>query len=373
MKAGLYLHVPFCRKKCMYCEFYSLPSDKADEALRQAYLSAVKKEILHGHEEVRDADIDTIYFGGGTPSMLSDSDLSGLLDAMASRYNVLPDSEISIEVNPEDSVRTENFKALGFNRLTLGVQTLNADMHKRLGRGARLCGSDELKEFFSVSGIVRGVDMIIGMPGQTEELLFEDLKSIAAFSPEHISVYTLTLDENTPLGRTVKTEDLLQSRRFSEAFAFLKSKGYIRYEVSNYALPGFYSRHNMKYWTFKPYIAFGAGAHSFYNGRRLFHKADLTAYIKNPFALDLDERDTAAAMAEFIMTGLRLAEGISVSDFFAEFGRPLPSQVLSRANREIAAGSMVYSGSGMNVRLMITEQAVLFADGIISRILQDIL
>lgn len=373
---GVYIHVPFCRSKCDYCDFYSLPAASVSEDFISAYVDALKQEIA-GRRALPSAKIDSVYFGGGSPSMLGAAALGGLLDTVAARYDVVPDCEISIEMNPEDIGLMPALKTAGFNRFTLGVQTLSVNLHKEIGRAREFCTGRHLDEFFSLPDVTRGVDLIIGIPGQSPAMLTEDLRIAETYRPEHISAYTLTIEEGTPLARrAAQTSALgnLQRRALLQTAETLAEAGYSRYEISNYCLPRRASSHNMKYWTFAPYISFGAGGHSFYGGKRFIHKNDAAAYIREPLApLEEDVRSENGAMAEFIMTGLRLIAGFALKDFEAVFGRPLPSRLAARAEEEADRGNLCIEGEGGEARMRLTEQGLLFADGVIFRLTEDLL
>ncbi|MDR3237310.1 MAG: radical SAM family heme chaperone HemW [Spirochaetia bacterium] len=373
MTAGVYIHIPFCRAKCRYCGFYSVPA--AWSAYTQGYAAALKKEIMERENIPRGTDVDSVYIGGGTPSMFPPEELKAILSAAAETFHILPGAEISLEMNPSDA-RLEKLSALadaGFNRLTLGVQTMDPVLHATIGRAHELCTQKHLDAFFSFKGITHCVDLITGIPGQKIEDFERELKTVASYCPEHISAYLLSIEEGTPLSFDMKYDEPLESLQravFLDTERILEEMGYTHYEISNYALPGFESSHNSKYWTFQPYISFGSGAHSFYGGRRYINNIPLEEYIANPLsALDEDERKVSSAMAEFIMTALRMTRGFSMRDFAKEFGS-MPHRTLERINSEIKSGLIILSETE---RVCLSKEGLLYAERVIYNLVQDLL
>ncbi len=280
---GLYIHVPFCRSKCPYCHFYSTTSLD----LIPDWLEAVKKEALLYRSLF--TSFDTVYFGGGTPSLLSPPALGDLLEFFRNRFCLSEDCEITLEANPGDLDRetTRDFRKTGINRLSLGVQSFSDEELTFLGRrhgvpdavraieAARSAGFDNL-----------GIDLIFGIPGQTGSRWQDALTSALSFQPEHLSAYQLTPEEGTPFGNEVtqgrlrlwEEEEFVQS--YLEASRILESRGYLHYEVSNFARgENRISRHNRKYWQQVPYLGLGPSAHSFLNQRRWWNPASLEEYL----------------------------------------------------------------------------------------------
>ena len=273
---GVYIHVPFCERKCVYCDFYSIE----DHSSFDAFVDAVVAEIGSFAEEARGTRFGTIFFGGGTPSLLAPNQLAKILDELRKGYSIENDAEVTLEANP-GTISAESlsaYRSLGINRLSIGVQSFHNDELKFLGRihnadEARRSVSDARRAGFSNISI----DLILALPGQTIDKLEISLAEAVALDPKHISAYTLIVEKGTPLYRLVQSRQVapLPSEAEAELYAFsmdyLIDRGFEHYEVSNYARPGFRSRHNSGYWDHSPYLGFGPSAHSFWKGKRMGH------------------------------------------------------------------------------------------------------
>ena len=337
---GLYIHIPFCRSKCGYCSFYSIPSVPGDGII-ESYLAALAVEIAAS--PYCGCPVDTIYFGGGTPSYPDLCFVDNVLSCIRKHFVCTADAEISIEINPED-VSAERLSAyfdMGFTRSSLGVQTLDPVLHGFIERTARIVDEPLLDMYFSTP-LIHGIDVIAGIPGETEKSITKELSALCAYRPQHISMYMLTFEESTRLydkHRVTDEDELSQRNVFSAAMDFLAAQGYSPYEISNFSLLGFCSRHNLKYWQYKPYIGFGAGAHSFDGTDRFYNLPDVAAYIQFPLAQKtVDVRSTDQKMAEFIFSGLRLTAGISEQDFFGIFHAMFPEKVSAAVEHAAASG-----------------------------------
>jgi oxygen-independent coproporphyrinogen-3 oxidase len=277
-------------KKCLYCDFYSVTETEQVEA----FLDALTHEITLSADRYKDTETSTIFFGGGTPSLLEPSQLERILIALGTVFRIVPDAEVTLEANPGTVTREKLrvFRALGINRLSLGIQSfLDAELHT-LGRvhdraeALRSVGFARDAAFDDIS-----LDLIYAIPGQTVASWEETLRAAVELTPQHISAYSLTVEDGTPLSRLVQagevrmTPSSLQAEMFEQAHAFLNAHGYEHYEVSNYALPGLRCRHNCNYWSHENYLGFGPSAHSFWRepdrtrGRRVWNVADLTTYL----------------------------------------------------------------------------------------------
>ncbi len=281
---GVYIHIPLCFAKCDYCAFYSEPVGQGAGAVRRALVDGLLREMdarLDGKERV---GADTVYFGGGTPSLLEPDQVDRILGVLRERLDIAAGAEITLEMNPRDlsAERLEAYRDAGVNRAVLGVQTLSERLHRIIGRSCPPCTGRELDIFFGVPGITHCADLIAGIPSQRDDELIHDIDTIAGYGAAHLSVYLLTIEHGTPLWRRMSMDDKaesLQKRHFEAARARLRGLGYDHYEISNYARTGFESRHNMKYWRFEPYYGFGPGAHSFVDGERYFNPMTLSGYI----------------------------------------------------------------------------------------------
>ncbi len=269
---GLYVHVPFCERKCAYCDFYSLENHDGVDA----FLAALEREVALYADPVRPAAARTVYLGGGTPSILSIDQLRRVLRLLQSRFRVDPTAEVTIEVNPGtvDRVALEAYRSLGFNRLSIGVQSFDPAALEFLGRihsadDARRCIADARDAGFGNLSI----DLIYSVPGQRDDRWYATLAEACRLRPDHISAYSLIVEEQTPLftsvkeGRVTPNDDGHEAALYDGTMAFLGKEGYDHYEVSNYCLPGKKSRHNSAYWEHAPYLGFGPSAHSYRSPR----------------------------------------------------------------------------------------------------------
>ena len=318
---GLYLHIPFCKSKCAYCDFYSLPhcEDRMD-----AYTQALIRHLEEVAPQASSQTVDTVYFGGGTPSYLGSKRLCRIVKTVYKRYKVSKDAEITLEANPDSAGDWKELRTLrraGFNRLSLGVQTVDDGLLRQIGRihtyeqvmqsvaAARMAGLENLS-----------VDLIYGLPSQTLAQWQETLTAVTALQPAHVSCYGLKLEEGTPLWQQRDTvsfpDDDAQADMYLWAVEYLAREGYAQYEISNFARPGRESRHNLKYWQMQPYAGFGPGAHSDFGNVRFAYAKDLDRYIAGE--LVLSEREEIAQRErcmEYIMLSLRTAQGIDRRQF----------------------------------------------------------
>lgn len=318
---GLYIHIPFCKAKCAYCDFYSLAHS---EEKMDAYVAA----LLHHLEEVAPRaagmQVDTVYFGGGTPSYLGAARLCRILQTVLRRYDVARDAEITLEANPDSAGDWKELRKLrraGFNRLSLGVQSTDDALLRRIGRVhtyeqvQQAVTAVRKAKFTNLS-----LDLIYGLPGQTMEDWQRTLADAVALGPEHLSCYGLKLEEGTPLWQQRQTltlpDDDAQADMYLYTVAALGGMGYEQYEISNFAKPGKESRHNLKYWRMEEYAGFGPGAHSDFGGVRYGYVRDIDSYIAGRLVLSESETDsTLARDYEYVMLSLRTAAGIDRQTF----------------------------------------------------------
>lgn len=335
-RLGIYVHIPFCAKKCNYCDFYSLASGEAE---KKSYIEALKREILEVSKKVGDDyEVYTIYFGGGTPSIIKADYIKELLDVIRSQFRLYKDDfypEITLECNPKtlNMEKLSIYKEVGINRISLGLQSADNDELKLLGRIHSYEDFLESYEMARKSGFNNiNVDLMSAIPKQKLKTYEKSLDEILKLNPEHISSYSLIIEENTPFFdkyaenapfyKDLPSED--EDRKMYELTASrLRLAGYERYEISNYAKEGFYSRHNTSYWERIPYLGFGVGASSFFENERYNNRANLKEYIKNAGVEDIREEVTKIslneAMSEFMFLGLRKICGISKFEFEKNF------------------------------------------------------
>lgn len=321
---GLYVHLPFCFKKCGYCDFVSYTDAYG---LENAYTKALLSEF----DRYCGERIDTVYFGGGTPTSLSTEHLTKLLDGVFSSFHVAPDAEVTVECNPKtaDFAKFRALLAHGVNRLSIGVQSLDDECLKTIGRIHSACDAIRCVEEAAQAGFLNlSVDLMFGLPKQSVSSIQKSVREVLAMSAvRHISCYGLILEENTPLWEQVQNEAIAlpnedaELEMYDEIKKMLRVRGFHQYEISNFARSGFQSRHNLKYWNCEEYIGCGAAAHSYFEGARFCHGPELKTYIQNPIAREhvtvLSEEEQ---MSEFMILGLRKTAGISGKAFFARFG-----------------------------------------------------
>ncbi len=377
---GIYIHIPFCRKKCDYCGFFSTPigADTDNASIPDKFITRLASEF--GERLIRrDLSADTVYMGGGTPSLLSIDQVRALLRALEARVEIAPDAEITLEMNPEDVSREklEGYRDAGVNRIVLGVQTLCPRLSRIIGRSAGVCTESALDTFFSTPGFNHSMDLIIGIPSQRKEELDLDFDSIAHYRPLHVSAYLLSIEKHTPLaGRLTPdcSEEDRQARLYGAAVLRLASSGYYQYEISNFALPGHFSRHNLKYWKFDPYIGFGPGSHTFMDGHRAHNAMSVAEYVSSDHTrLSPDIRKPESALVEYIMTGLRLLAGISIRDMERCLGRPVPGVIIERIMKARKEGTLVVTENEGDVRLRLSKRGIILADSVIYKIVDALL
>ena len=329
---GIYVHVPFCRSKCQYCDFYSV-TEKEDKLIDQ-YLDAVCSHIRQSGKLAPGYKVDTIYFGGGTPSFLGAEGLSLILATIRKSFKVASDAEITFEANP-DSVSEKLLKRLageGFNRVSLGIQSDDDDMLRRLGRphtyGQAVTAVSRIRKagFRNLS-----VDLMYGLPGQTLAAWEETVRHVLTLAPDHISCYGLTLEEGTPMHRCRDALELpdedAQSDMYLRCIDILNRKGYRQYEISNFARKGMTSRHNYKYWLGEEYLGFGPDAASDFAGKRFTMVRSLRDYVKGirengQVVAELVEIPRRERAGEYLMTRLRTTDGIHGEEYFKRFLLP---------------------------------------------------
>lgn len=325
--AGIYIHVPFCLRKCRYCDFYSA----TELHQRDAFIAALHREIELAPDP---GPADTLYFGGGTPSLLDPDQVALIISAAQARFSFLPEVEITLEANPGtvDKQTLTDFTAAGVNRLNLGIQSFDDRQLAFLGRIHTAAEAVQSIEAARAAGITNlGLDIIYGLPGQNNADLVREVEKAVAFKPEHLSGYMLTYEKGTPLdkdrelGKVVPLPEKKSAELFLQIRQLLAASGYRQYEISNFALTEqYFSRHNRKYWNFAPYIGLGLAAHSFIEPVRYWNHRELSAYLadleKGQVPVKAKESlNPSQQMIESIYLGLRQTRGISILDFKRRF------------------------------------------------------
>ncbi len=318
---GLYVHIPFCVKKCAYCDFCSFPY--SDVSWREAYIKRLCKEI--SEYKGREIEVNSIFFGGGTPSLLSSDEFCKITDSIKNSFWVSSDTEFTIEANPKTLTEKNllSYMECGVNRISIGFQSIHQNELKKLGR-IHSCSdfwdSYTLARRVGIRNI--NIDLMYGIPDQTYESFSKTLDTVKELSPEHISVYGLILEEGTPLYKSRKSLFLPNEDEECEMYYLASKKlslgGYSHYEISNYAKPTYECRHNLKYWHNEEYIGFGISAHSYYSGKRFSNSDNISAYLDEKCEKYISE--DADAEYEYVMLRLRLSEGFSLSDYCRQFG-----------------------------------------------------
>lgn len=327
--AGIYIHIPFCKTRCIYCDFYSTTNNE----LKQRYISALCQELRTRKSYLKSESITTIYFGGGTPSQLSEEDFKRIFETIREVYGMDSAKEITLEANPDDL--TEEYAAmlrtLPFNRISIGIQTFDDPTLKLLNRRHNAAQAIEAVERCRRAGFQNiSIDLIYGLPGETDERWERDLQQAVSLNVEHISAYHLTYEKGTPI------YDMLQAHRIHEVnedssvnfFTTLMDSlgvaGYNHYEISNFCKPGMHSRHNTSYWNGTPYLGCGPSAHSFNTQSREWNVSSLEEYIssieKGQRSFELEMLEETTRYNEYIMTSLRTMWGISLDHIEQTFG-----------------------------------------------------
>ncbi|MET0753133.1 MAG: radical SAM family heme chaperone HemW [Pyrinomonadaceae bacterium] len=341
MKAGVYLHIPFCRSRCSYCDF-ATDVFKSDEVVER-YVNALVKEIQNSSFKIQDFEnqkpktenhIDTIYFGGGTPSLLSPRQLEKILDSIHKKFSVPPEIELTMEMNPATvSLETlREYKSLGVNRASFGAQTFDDTELKRLGRRHTAQDVRETIGLLREAGFDNvSFDLIAGLPRQTLTDWERNLDEALALKPEHLSLYLLEIHEGTPLAEQVRSgrqplpDEDLSGEMYELMLEKIGEKGYAQYEISNFSLPEFESRHNSKYWLCEPVHAFGVSAHSFDGTVRRANERDTRRYVSlvesgaSPVVEEI-RLSAKQLSAEFAFLNLRLAKGLDLTLYENRFG-----------------------------------------------------
>lgn len=371
MGAGLYIHIPFCKSKCPYCDFYSL---RYDENTARRYTDAVTDEIKTGRRTAEftrgfSFKFDSVYFGGGTPSALGGESLAKMLSAARTYYKISRESEITAECNPSSSDERlfYTLAEAGFNRVSLGMQSAVDGERRSLGRTADSSRVRQAVTDAKKAGIDNiSLDMMIGIPGQSTESLKDSAKFCLELGVKHISAYMLKVEPGTVFDRMGDKLILPDEDDVCDMYlgliGFLEENGMKQYEISNFARPGFESRHNLKYWRLDEYLGIGPAAHSFVNGRRFYYERDCENFINGGSAVfESDGGDEN----EFIMLRLRLADGLKNKDFAARYGTDLPQKIFDRA-AELEKNGLVTCRDGA---VKLTGNGFLLSNYVISQLI----
>lgn len=372
--AGIYLHIPFCKRRCIYCDFFSTTRSE----LRTTYVHALCHELQQRKEYLNGENIATIYLGGGTPSQLEREDFEEIFSCINKEYNVAPDAEITLETNPDDLTPPyiAMLRTFPFNRLSMGIQTFNESTLKLLQRRHTAQQAIQAFQDCREAGFHNiSIDLMYGLPGETLSSWQEDLEQALSLHPEHISAYHLIYEEDTALWKlreqhkVEEADEDLSVSLFSTLIDQLTSAGYEHYEISNFCLPGLHSRHNSSYWTGEKYLGCGPSAHSYNSISRQWNVASLDKYIKGvstgtPF-FEIEELDLYTRYNDFIITRIRTQWGMTLSKLRREFGEKLYRYCLRMADPHLKQGTLEIKGD----ILKLTRKGIFISDGIMSDML----
>ena len=335
---GLYIHIPFCRKKCKYCDFLSFPC--TSEQVYREYVTALCMEMDSRREDCESYVVDSVFIGGGTPSLISPEDIRRLMDTVRKDFHLAEDAEITIETNPASitQAKLDAYLASGINRISIGIQSFDNHILRRLGRLHDKNEAFQKIQMVRKSGFTNiNIDLMFGIPEQPMKTWLDTIRQGIFLGPQHISLYSLQLEKGTPLYKEVyedklfaPTPEILDREMYHEAIRLLRQAGYVHYEISNTAFPGKESKHNLKYWSYDEYLGLGPGASSFFGGQRFKNHGKINRYIDaiKKHQVPMDERSIERyseqeEMGIYVFTGLRKAEGISLDDFRQRFERDL--------------------------------------------------
>lgn len=373
----LYLHMPFCVRKCAYCDFLSFPTDQETQNL---YTRRLREDIDAMGKKYGDIPVDTIFIGGGTPSVPDSALIVGIMEHVRKAFHVAEGAEISMEANPGTVTREKltDYRRVGINRLSFGLQSANDRELKLLGRihtWAEFLESFHLARECGFTNI--NIDLMSALPGQTRESWKDTLKRVTDLNPEHISAYSLIIEDGTPFGEKYGSEEgrkLLpdedsEREMYHETKRFLRDCGYERYEISNYAKPGRACRHNIGYWTGLPYLGLGLGASSYMDGCRFAVNSDMKQYLEEKPGMFTDvEKLTKKDMEEeFFYVGLRMTAGVSLPEFERRFGVSAKDVYPGLMEMFVEEKAAVFQGD----RFVLTDYGLDVSNYIMAQFLQD--
>ncbi len=361
---GIYIHIPFCDGKCPYCDFYSVAPS---EDLCDRYCTALERQM----EQYRGIEADTVYFGGGTPTLLGAERLCRLINSVKKNYIIDNNAEITFEMNPRtaDSGMLRKLRDAGFNRVSMGVQSGIDSELAALGRRHTIADARRAAADVRAAGFDNlSLDLMLGIPEQTAESLECSLNEVCALEPEHISAYMLKIEPDTPFAQhdfgTSLADDDMQAELYEFAVRLLADKGYERYEISNFALPGRESRHNLHYWNCDEYLGFGPAAHSFFRGRRFCYPRNIDSFISCP---ETSDDGPGGDEEEYVMLRLRLSEGITQTGWHEKFDSDIPEIYHRRALALTTAGLLIDDEQGIRLN----GRGFLLSNAVICRLLGE--
>ena len=372
--AGIYIHTPFCKRRCIYCDFFSTTQSEK----KPAYVHALCQELDMRKDYLEGEDIETIYLGGGTPSQLSQEELEEIFSTLYNIYKVKDDAEITLEANPDDLTPeyVHMLRTLPINRISMGIQTFQEETLKLLHRRHTAQQAIEAFQRCRKAGIQNiSIDLMYGLPGETLDTWKEDLRQAIALRPEHISAYHLIYEEGTALWKlreqhqVEEADEDLSVTLFRTLIDELTHAGYEHYEISNFCLPGLHSRHNSSYWTGKKYLGCGTSAHSFNGSSRQWNVASLDQYIhaiqQGKLDYEIEELDIYTRYNDYVITTIRTHWGMSLSHLRSTYGEDLYRYCLRMAKPHLEQGVLEMKEG----TLKLTKEGIFISDGIMSDLL----
>ena len=370
MSAGVYLHIPFCKSRCSYCDFATDVYRNKESVER--YVTSICNEISSSVSG--QINIDTIYFGGGTPSLLTPEQVEVILETVDAHFSIHPDSEITMEMNPATVMpeTLRGYRSLGVDRASFGVQTFSDRALKLLGRGHDANDARQTYRMLRDAGFENvSFDLIAGLPGQTLDDWETNLNQAIQMSPEHLSLYMLEIHEGTPLAEQVRSrrqplpDEDLAAQMYEMMCERLAAAGYEQYEISNFSRPGFESRHNSKYWLLEPVYGFGVSAHSFDGNQRYSNERDTSRYVERIEGFGVAEvnRERIDAASEYVFLGLRMNKGVDLSEYCERFGERLEEEHRSDIDELSSLGLVRMTESN----LCLTPKGMLYSNEVFQR------
>lgn len=374
---GLYIHIPFCESKCIYCDFYSMANNNH---LIDKYINALLVEAVLRKNELNSETLTTVYLGGGTPSLLSITQLSKIVNGLKKVFDFSEVEEFTIEVNPDDvtAYYIQQAKSLGINRVSMGVQSFNDVDLRFINRRHTAKQATDAIHIIKKAGIDNiSIDLIYGIPGQNIEIWKNNVDTAISLSVQHISAYTLMYEEGTrlsvmrSLGKITEVDDDVVAAMYDYLVAQLKSNGYTHYEISNFALPGFHSRHNSSYWNLTPYLGLGVAAHSFDGTVRRYNPSNLKKYLdalgEGNLCVEVEKITKAEKYDEYVMLRLRTADGIDADELMHRFDEEYYQFFIEKTKPLVSEGSLINE----NGRYYIPENHIMISDNITCDLLWD--
>lgn len=369
--AGVYFHIPFCKKACHYCNFHFSTSLQSKTGMVEAILKEI--DITRGKNR---RIITSVYFGGGTPSVLLRKELRAIMDEVRKVFTFVPDAEFSFEVNPDDmnDMTVPFWKQQGFNRLSIGIQSFRDQDLEWMNRSHTASQAIQGIELARKAGFTNfSIDLIYGIPGLTDEAWVKNIEQALALEVPHLSAYALTVEPKTALstmigqGKKAAVDSEQQARQFMILMDMMENAGYEHYEISNFARPGFRSKHNSSYWQGIPYFGFGPGAHSYDGYTRYWNISNNARFMdsilsNNIIPFDKEDLTEMQQLNEYIMTSLRTMEGINMKFMEEKWGVDIASQIKTASYKYGSRGMVSFEGD----RIVLTREGKLFADGIAS-------